>query len=733
MKSRSTLTFIFTLFLGTAVVNAQPGFTKHIISDTLDIAKKVYAVDIDSDGDVDVVAAASNQSPASTNIALFENNGSETFTFSSISKTYLGARGVYAGDLISGGKLEILAGNFGNDRTAYWKFSGGSWVVDSLGVSTAPQNYSLLTFDLNNDGNLDVLTANSAPGNDFRWFQNNGTGTFTEHFIATSIPDADDIDAGDIDGDGFFDVVGTSFSGNEVSWWKNDGTPENGGWVKKVIQSSYSDAHTVDLIDMDRDGDLDVLSVSFYNGRLSWWANDGNGNFGTEQVILSSGFTNARSALGADVDGDGDMDVVAAGDLVDLFAWFENDGTQNFTIRVIDATLNRNYFAFPVDLDGDGDMDVVGSAEQSNTVAWYENDLDDAQTIVAGDAPPTSFWNGKVSIDFSAGTSGLVTVFYNAGSVPDNTSLSSAIDHVATNGYYTITTQKTSYTASIDFFYGAGNVNEWSNITNESQLVICLWNETTGQWEVAGTSQTVDAANNKITVTGITTDFKDFSRWTLGSRTTDNPLPVELIAFNAASEDGGILLSWRTASEINNAGFEIWRADSRDTIRTLIADFTTNPELRGAGNSSTGKSYQFLDNDVTSGNRYTYQLADVDINGFREFLQILSIEYSPNDIPEKFVLGQNYPNPFNGVTQIPLRISGGNLSRASLSPAPQLIIYDINGRVVKIFPLRNLSPGVHLITWDGRNDTGQAVASGVYFYTLKTGRQNSVRKLMLVK
>ncbi len=745
MKFRNvTIGWIFILLLqGSLFSQGTVSFSKHTITASLVLAKKFIPVDLDQDGDLDVVAVASNTDPLEANLAWYENDGLENFTAHTITTDFSTARGVYAADLIPGGFLEIVAGSQDNKRITFWKYQTGAWVVDSVGSAPAPNNYSVRVADVNLDGYLDILAAYGDTENRLIWFQGDGTGNFIEHTINSSVyTNAVDIVSGRVDADVDVDVLGGAFwGGDDVSWWENDGTPEDGGWVKHGIQTAYPGANSVELVDIDNDGDLDALAVAWGNSsansaddRVSWWANDGTGVFGAEQVIVNN-FWNARNAKGADVDGDGDMDVVAAADGLNQISWFENDGNQNFTEHIVTNTFTYAYFTHPLDLDGDGDTDIVGSAQDDNEVAWWENQQDDDQLIAAGDAPPASFWSGKVVIDFSAGTADSVTVFYNAGKVPNRTQLAAGIDHLAQKGIYTITTRKTAYTASIDFYYGAGVVDEWSAVDNDAALVICWWDKTVGQWVIAGSSQTVDAVNRKITVNGVNSELQNFTYWTMGSRTPDNPLPVQLLTFEGNSLPEGVELHWSTASETNNLGFEVWRASQSDSQYVLIADYASQPALRGAGNTSARQDYRFLDRLVVPGETYYYKLVNVDFDHQRSEHGPLQVLYRGNASASElarlrtFELGQNYPNPFNSTTVIPVdvpevRDTGGLL---------ELNIYDMLGRKIKTFQLISPAPGRHLFRWNGLAENGRAVPSGVYLYRVQYNGLTLSRKLQIVK
>lgn len=102
-------------------------------------------------------------------------------------------------------------------------------------------------------------------------------------------------------------------------------------------------------------------------------------------------------------------------------------------------------------------------------------------------------------------------------------------------------------------------------------------------------------------------------------------------------------------------------------------------------------------------------------------LTITSIKNS-NSLPTKFKLEQNYPNPFTSTTAIPY-----NLNKQS---DIHVTIYDILGRVVRKFSISFQSAGPHYILWDGRNNLGEKVASGVYFYRLKADGESQVKKMI---
>lgn len=93
--------------------------------------------------------------------------------------------------------------------------------------------------------------------------------------------------------------------------------------------------------------------------------------------------------------------------------------------------------------------------------------------------------------------------------------------------------------------------------------------------------------------------------------------------------------------------------------------------------------------------------------------------------PSEFALSQNYPNPFNQSTKIEFSLAKSGFV--------SLNIYDILGRKVRTLVSERLSSGYKSVIWDGKNDDGNDVASGVYFYQLRVGDFSEPKKMVLLK
>jgi hypothetical protein len=213
-----------------------------------------------------------------------------------------------------------------------------------------------------------------------------------------------------------------------------------------------------------------------------------------------------------------------------------------------------------------------------------------------------------------------------------------------------------------------------------------------------------------------------FSEFLLGSNDPDNPLPVELVSFRGTATAQGVQLTWQTATELNNAGFEVRRKTAGEDFVT-IASYRFDPSLRGKGTTSSTTTYSFVDATVEAGKTYTYRLRSVDYDGtIHDYAQTVSVEVREPVQARvyEYALEQNYPNPFNPTTTI--RYSLKETGKVSVR------VYDVMGREVKVLVDRVQGAGEYSVVMDA---TG--LSSGVYMYQLRAGGLLLTRKMVLVK
>ncbi len=192
----------------------------------------------------------------------------------------------------------------------------------------------------------------------------------------------------------------------------------------------------------------------------------------------------------------------------------------------------------------------------------------------------------------------------------------------------------------------------------------------------------------------------------------NDPLPVELTAFDAEFRNQAVNLSWETKTEVNNYGFNLERKSGEDKWDSIAF-------IDGAGNSNSPKKYSYEDNDLFSGSgnsKFQYRLKQVDNDGTFKYTDIVEVEVVPN----QFELSQNYPNPFNPTTTI----------RFSLPKQTELRInvYNILGELVETIAKGVYEAGYYKVNFDAGSLT-----SGTYIYRVESNDFIVTKKMLLVK
>ena len=339
----------------------------------------VHAADLDGDGDLDVLSA----SQSDDKIAWYENtDGAGTFGAQQVITTAAdGAQSVCAGDLDGDGNLDVLSASSSDDKIAWYENTDGQGTFGAQQVMTITVDFakSVDVGDLDGDGDLDLLVAfwfarTPGKGGKISWYQNmDGQGDFgPQQVITTEANHPQTVLAADLDGDGDLDVL-AGFWNNNVSWYENmDGRGAFG--PQRVITTAVNVCRSVYAADLDEDGDLDLLSASLLDDKIAWYENtDGAGSFGPQQVITTAA-DGARSVYAADLDGDGDLDVLSESSVDNKIAWYENtDCAGGFGPQQVITAAFEPTSVSAADLDGDGDLDVLTAFALDNKIAWYEN------------------------------------------------------------------------------------------------------------------------------------------------------------------------------------------------------------------------------------------------------------------------------------------------------------------------------------------------------------------------
>ncbi|MGV6851404.1 MAG: FG-GAP-like repeat-containing protein [bacterium] len=377
-----------------------PVFTKqNIDSDPNRGNAEIDAADIDGDGDIDFAIADFFNS----DFSWYTNNGSNPPVFTRVtvdnSASASAADVIRIADINQDGLPDIV----GASQTGvswYPNLGSGTFAQNSAVLVSAPltingvvigtggSNRTLDVRDMDYDGDLDVLSA-TWQSNTIRWFENKSSGqSWTQYLIEcsdpscvgnTNIDDPLGVIAGDLDRDGDLEVSVVTTTDHKLASYDNQSIHRQHWFVSNsAIDSGLSGAVDLEIFDADGDGLKDVVVASAGNTRLSWYEVSQSGNLSTPANSIISNTAGTLISVGAaDIDRDGDDDLLALSSSADQLKWYRNDGAGNFSVPangVIVSTLNDAVSAMIQDVDQDGDPDiVVWQAGSSDQIAFYSN------------------------------------------------------------------------------------------------------------------------------------------------------------------------------------------------------------------------------------------------------------------------------------------------------------------------------------------------------------------------
>ncbi len=206
----------------------------------------------------------------------------------------------------------------------------------------------------------------------------------------------------------------------------------------------------------------------------------------------------------------------------------------------------------------------------------------------------------------------------------------------------------------------------------------------------------------------------------------DITLPVQLSSFSAAiNAYNYVQLRWVTQTESNLSGYRIYRSEANDLQHATVVS-----ALISATNTSQTQQYVFTDPSVLETGVYYYWLESQELTGNNNYHGPVMISYSQPgtsspDIPVVQGINSVYPNPFNPSTTISFGVAKDSNVK--------IVIYNSRGQLVRELINGGYAKGNYKHTWNGKDNSGKSVSSGIYTLRMTGGNQDYVRKIMLMK
>ncbi len=402
---------------------------------------------------------------------------------------------------------------------------------------------------------------------------------------------------------------------------------------------------------------------------------------------------------------------------------YDTDRIYTYALDNLEYNADYTWEVIPYNFAGDSEttsrwtFTVMGEPanadELPSEVVYFEKEDFSGDNPPAIILPQINLGNGDVSpeADFQYGSS---VSNFNVGirvqDQPDN-----PLPHPENCGIAFSADFPTGIETTLDLNYGGAST--------ATELV--RWNG--AAWEdVTAESGAIFPGNGVVTFSWISSTRAEEQFAVNGG--DDSTLPVELSSFNAVQmQEDNIQVVWVTQSENNNLGFNVLRSEIND-----VADAAKiNGDVIPGCNSSSEKTYDFIDQDVEYEQRYFYWLESIDLNNNSKYFGPVDITIErekDEDTAEDFYrLGIQaiYPNPFNPTTNINYSIKDEGLVEIS--------VFNLKGQKVKTLVSKVSDAGDFSISWHGDTDNGEDTSSGVYFIRMNTVNHIETRKVLMIK
>jgi hypothetical protein len=545
------------------------------------------------------------------------------------------------------------------------------------GTNNIGLSYGAAWGDYDSDGDLDLYISNFAQSSANLLYRNNGNGTFTNVAVASGTTgngnSSTGVAWGDYDNDGDLDLYVGSYGANQL--YRNNG---NGTFTDVGAASGTNDAAATRGVawgDYDRNGYLDLYVSNDGPNRL--YRNNGNGTF--TDVGAASGTNDGGGGAGAawgDYDSDGDLDLYTA-NYAGATRHYRNNGNGTFTDVAASSGTNYNGPGVGVawgDYDSDGDLDLY-LATYGDTNRLYKNNGNGTFTEVGAASGTNDGGLGRGPAWGDYDNNGYLDLYVTNESE----------DRLYQN-------QGNGAFASVGRAYGTNDMGlgvgvAWGDYDSDGDLDLYVTGYGSANRLYRNDGAIPPSTNHWLWVDLVGTQS---NRSGIGARV--RCVAGTLNAIREISGGSGFL-----SQNSLTAAFGLGTAASVDTLEIRwpsgIVQVVPNPGVN---------------HRITVTEAHTDAVPEAAL------------------VPAQYALHTNVPNPFNPSTAIRFDLPS--------SGAVHLTVFDVAGRPVRRLLADSDQPaGQHQVTWDGRDDQGTLVASGIYFYQIAANDFRATRRMTLLK
>ncbi len=297
-----------------------------------------------------------------TNLSFGQNFGNQQI----IGFSNNGPKEVIAADIDGDGNKDALAVSFWNAKLNWYENVGSGSFSTKLVTNQIFFGNDVDVADVNGDNHQDIITASS---NFIKVFLNNGSQQFSLQFSdGFSNSDAKNVKVIDIDQDGEEEIVASLNGPNEIVWYDKKGNQQ---WVKQTLIKSSDDISDLAIEDLNNDGKLDIIYASKNSNSVAWFKDTGQMSY--KRKVISKKAGGANSIDIADFDSDQQKDIVSACVSDNKVVLYRNIGNANFTTQIVSNNISKAYDAEAGDLNQDNNIDIVAGSYNNDEIYYYQN------------------------------------------------------------------------------------------------------------------------------------------------------------------------------------------------------------------------------------------------------------------------------------------------------------------------------------------------------------------------